>query len=104
MLLQNKSVKRRWRRRMALLILNKKKEKKEINVSQKEQNPCRNIKTETFNKIKNQQILCHDKMVIWTSFSNGLSRKSFSKSMMCEITLTGERTGILIFTEPFDTK
>ena len=31
-------------------------------MSQKEQNPCRNIKTETFNKIKNQQILCHDKI------------------------------------------
>ena len=60
MLLQNKSVKPRWHRKRALLILKKEKYINKRNL--KRINPCRNIQAETSNKIKTQQILCHEKI------------------------------------------
>ena len=50
MLLQNKSVKPRWHRKRALLILKKEKYINKRNL--KRINPCRNIQAETSNKIK----------------------------------------------------
>ena len=59
MLPQNKSVKPRWRKERAWILLNRKKRK--INkIKPKRIKPCRNIQTEIFNKTRIQQILCHD--------------------------------------------
>ena len=56
-------MKPRWRRKKTLFIFNRKKEKQKNKYTKaKEDKTHTDIQTETFNKIENQQILCHDKI------------------------------------------